>query len=69
MFRGAFRGNSMPHSAIRMHFPCKLLHATEPDLRFVRIIGARAFVNIETSSKMLELKALSGRLVGYSNKR
>ena len=44
-----------------------MLHGTEPDLRLLRVIGARAFVHIETYSKKLELKAVEGRLVGYSN--
>ena len=44
-----------------------MLHGTEPDLRLLRVIGARAFVHIETYSTSLELKAVEGRLVGYSN--
>ena len=44
-----------------------MLHGTEPDLRILRVIGARAFVHIETYSKTLEIKAVEGRLVGYIN--
>ena len=44
-----------------------MLHGTEPDLRFLRVIGARVFVHIETDSKTFELKTVEKRLVGYSN--
>ena len=67
MFTAAFLGNRASYSAIGMQSPYKMLHATEPDLRLLRVIGARAFVHIETYSKNLELKAVEGRLVGYSN--
>ena len=67
MFTAAFLGSRAPHSAIGMQSPYKMLHGTEPDLRLLRVIGARAFVHIDTYSKKLELKAVEGRLVGYSN--
>ena len=67
MSTAAFLGNRAPHSAIGIQSPYKMLHGTEPDLRLIRVIGARAFVHIETYSKKLELKAVEGRLVGYSN--
>ena len=67
MFTAAFWGNRAPHSAIGMQSPYKMLNGTEPDLRLLRVIGARAFVHIETYTKKLELKAVEGRLVGYSN--
>ena len=44
-----------------------MLHGTEPDLRFLRVIGARVFVHIETDSKTFKLKTVEKRLVGYSN--
>ena len=58
MFTAAFLGNTAPHSAIDMQSPYKMLHGTEPDLRLLRVIGARAFVHIKTYSKNLELKAV-----------
>ena len=67
MFTTAFLGNRAPHSAIVMQSPYKLLRGTEPDLRLLRVIGARAFVHIEMHSQKLELKTVEGRLVGYSN--
>ena len=67
MFTAAFLGNRAPHSAIGMQSPYKMLHGTEPDLRLLRVIGARAFVYIETYSKKLELKAVEERLVWYNN--
>ena len=42
-------------------------HGTQPDLRLTRVIGAWAFVHIETYSKHLEVKAAEGPLVGHSN--
>ena len=44
-----------------------MLHLPEPDLRLLRVIGARAFVHIETYYKKLEVKVVEGRLVGYSS--
>ena len=62
----AFLGNRAPHSAIGMQSPYKMLHGTEPNLRLLRVIGARAFAHIETYSKNLELKAVE-ELVGSGN--
>lgn len=67
MFTAAFLGNRAPHTAIRMQSPYKILHRTEPGLRLLRVIGARAFSHVKTYIKKLELKAVEGRLVGYSN--
>ena len=67
MFTAAFLGSRAPHSAIGMQSPYKMLHGTEPDLKLLRVIDARAFVHIETYSKKLELNAVEGRLVGYNN--
>lgn len=58
MFTAAFVGNGAPHSAIGMRFPSRRLHGTELDLRPLQVIGARAFVHIETHPKTLELKAV-----------
>ena len=52
MFAAAFLGNRAPHSATSMQSPYKILHGTEPDLRLLRVIGARAFMHIETYSKI-----------------
>ena len=67
MFTAGFLGNRAPQSAIVMQSPYKMPHRMEPDLLFLRVIGARAFPHFETQSKKLELKAVEGRLVGYSN--
>ena len=58
MFTAAFLGNRTPHSKIGTQSPYKMTHGTEPDLRLLRVIGARAFVHTETYSKNLELKAV-----------
>ena len=67
MFTAAFLGNRAPHSAIGMQSPYKTLHGREPDLRLLRVIGARAFVHVETYTKKLDVRAVEGRLVGYSS--
>ena len=70
MFPVAFLGNRAPVSAISMQSPYNMLHRTEPDLRRLRVVGARAIVHIETYptySKQTEMKAVKGRLVGCSN--
>ena len=48
-----------------MQYPYKMLKGTEPDLRILRVIGARAFVHIERRTKKLAVKAVQWRLVGY----
>ena len=48
MFTAASLGNRASHSAIGMQSPCKMPRGTEPDLILFRVIGARAFENIET---------------------
>ena len=65
MFTAAYVGNRAPHSALNMQSPYKMLEGTEPDLRILRVIGARVFVYIERRTKKLALKAVEGRLVGY----
>ena len=67
MFTAAYVGNRAPHSALNMQSPYKMLKGTEPDLRILRVIGARAFVHIERRTKKLAPKAVEGRLVGYSS--
>ena len=47
--------------------PIQNVEGTEPDLRILRVIVARAFVHIERRTKKLALKAVEKRLVGYSN--
>ena len=69
MFTTAFLGNWAPYSATGMQPPYKLLRGTKPDVRLLRVIGAKAFVHTETYSKKLELKAVEGRPVGYSNNK
>ena len=64
MFTAAFLRNRAPNSVIGMQSPYKMLHGAEPDLRLLRVIGARAFVRMETYSKQLDLKAVERRRVG-----
>ena len=67
MFTAVYVGNRAPHSALNMQSPYKMLKGTEPDLRILRVIGARAFVHIGRRTKKLALKAVEGRLVRYSS--
>ena len=67
MFTAAYVGNRAPHSALNMQSSYKMLKRTEPDLRIFCIIGAKAFEHIEKRTKKLALKAVEGRLVGYSS--
>ena len=67
MFTAAFLSNRAPYSAIGMQSPYKMLHGREPDLRLLRVIGARAFVHVEMHTKKLNVRAVEGRFVGYSS--
>ena len=67
IFTAAYVGNRAPHFVLNMQSPYKTLKGTEPDLRILRVIGARAFVHIERRTKKLALKAVEGRLVGHSS--
>ena len=67
VFMAALLGNIAPHSAIGMQSPYKMPYGPELDLRLLRVIGARAFVHIETYSQSHALKAVKGRLLGYNN--
>ena len=48
MFTAAFLGNRAPDSAIGTQSPHQMLHGTEPEMRFLRVIGTRAFAHIDT---------------------
>ncbi|CAN0098636.1 unnamed protein product [Sphacelaria rigidula] len=67
MFTAAYLANRSPHSALDMQPPHKMLKGTEPHLKHLRVVGARAFVHIERHTSKLALKVVEGRLVGYSN--
>ena len=67
MFTAAYVGNRALHCALNMQSPYKMLKGAEPDLRILRVIGARASVHIERRIKKLALKAGEWRLVGYSS--
>lgn len=67
LFMAAFLGSRARHPAISTQFPYKTLRGTEHDLNVFQLIGAKAFVRIETHAKKLEFKAVEGHLVEYSN--
>ena len=57
--------NRAPHSALNHETPYKTLHGKDADLRRLRVIGARAFVHVETHQKKLDPRAWEGRVVGF----
>ena len=65
MFTAAYVGNRALHCAFNMQY--KVLKGAEPDLRILRVIGARASVHIERRITKLALKAVEWRFVGYSS--
>ena len=69
MFTAAYVGNRAPHFTLNMQSPHKKLKGTEPDVRILRVIGARAFVHTKRRIKKLALKAVEGRFVGYNSNR
>ena len=54
-----------PHSALNHETPYKILHGKDADLRHLRVIGARAFVHVETHQKKLDPRAWEGRIAGF----
>ena len=64
MFTAAYVGNRAPHSVLNMQSSYKMLKATEPDLRIICVIGARAFVHIEEVPKSSHLRQLRGDWLG-----
>ena len=66
MFTAAYVGDRAPHSALNIQSSYKMLKGTEPDVRILRVIGARAFVHFERRTKKLVFNAVEGRLMGYS---
>ncbi|CAN0061555.1 unnamed protein product, partial [Sphacelaria rigidula] len=67
MFTAVYLANRSPHSALDMQSPHKMLKGTEPGLKHLRVVGARASVHIERHTSKLALKAVESRQVGYSN--
>lgn len=60
MFTVAYLANWSPHSTLGMVNPYKKLFKKETNLKHLRVIGAKAFVRIETHTKKLEPKAWTG---------
>ncbi len=57
--------NRAPHSALKGDSPYMRLFGKVPKLSALRVIGARAFVHIETHVHKLEKKAWEGVMIGY----
>ncbi|CAN0421397.1 unnamed protein product, partial [Scytosiphon promiscuus] len=49
--------NRAPHSALNYETPYKILRGKNADLRHLRVVGARAFVHVETHKTKLEPRA------------
>eukprot|EP00903_Cladosiphon_okamuranus_P015299 g14134.t1 len=61
-----YLSNRTPHAALNNGTPYKALFGTDAHLGHLRVVGARAFVHVETHTKKLDSRAWEGRLVGYS---
>ena len=61
-------GNRAPHSTLNMQPPYTMLKETELDLRILRVIGPRTFLQIERHTKILTFEA-DEQLAGYSSDR
>ena len=57
--------NRVPHSALKMETPYKVLYGKEADLSHRKIIGSRAFVHIKDSTK-LGHTSWEGMVCGFS---
>ena len=57
--------NQVPHSALKMETPYKVLYGKEADLSHLKIIGSRAFVHIKDSTK-LGHTSWKGMVCGFS---
>ena len=57
--------NRVPHSALKMETPYKVLYGKEADLSHLKIIGSRAFVHIKDSTK-LGHTSWEGMVCGFS---
>ncbi|CAN0341510.1 unnamed protein product [Ascophyllum nodosum] len=57
--------NRVPHSALEMETPYKVLYGKEADLSHLKIIGSRAFVHIKDSTK-LGHTSWEGMVCGFS---
>ena len=62
----SYLSNRAPHAALGNKTPFQALYGKPAHLGHLRVIGARAFVHIETFTKKLDARAWEGRLVGYS---
>ena len=57
--------NRVPHSALKMETPYKVLYGKKADLSHLKIIGSRAFVHIKDSTK-LGHTSWEGMVCGFS---
>ena len=66
MLTAVYLSNWVPHAALNNATPYKALCGRDAYLGNLRVIGARAFVHVETHTKKLDHRAWGGCLVGYS---
>ena len=66
MLTAVYLSNWVPHAALNNETPYKALYGKEAYLGNLRVIGARAFVHVETHTKKLDHRDWEGCLVGYS---
>ena len=65
VMRASYLCNRIPHSALKMKTPYKILYGKDADLPHLRIIGARAFVHIKDANKLGHTSG-EGMMCGFS---
>ena len=65
MLTTSYLCNRVPHSALKMETPYKVLYGKEADLSHLKIIGSRVFVHIKDSTK-LGHTSWEGMVCGFS---
>ena len=58
--------NRLPHAHLGNQTPYFKMFGTQASLQYLRVIGAPAFVHVETYTSKLDPRAWEGRLVRYS---
>ena len=65
LMAAAYLRNRTLHKAVKMEKPFKMLHDEKVDLSPLRVVGARTFVHVNDSRKLVAA-AWEGKVCGYS---
>lgn len=66
LFVAVYLSNRLPYLALGGATSFFKMNSKEEHITYVRVIGARAFVHIETRTTKMENKAWEGKLCGFS---